>query len=228
MTQDELKKTVAEAALDYVEENAIIGVGAGSTIHCFIEALAQIKDRIRGVVPGSSATEKLLKQKGIPVFELNHVDELPVYIDSADACTHHRQLVKGGGGAQTREKILASASKEFICIIDESKMVDILGTFPVAVEVLPMARSFVAREIVQLGGNPNYRQNFTTDNGNIILDVHNLDIQEPRKMEQNLNNIPGVVGHGLFAERPADLVLIATQQGMKVLGASHSILNKLL
>lgn len=225
MTQDELKKSVATAALDYIEENTIIGVGAGSTIQFFIEALAQIKDKIQGAVASSVATEKLLKQKNIPIFELNQVDELPLYVDSADAFTHHRQLVKGGGGAQTREKILASASKVFICIVDENKMVDILGAFPVAVEVLPMARSFVAREIVKLGGHPEYRSNFTTDNGNIILDVHHWEILEPLKLEYNLNNIPGVVGHGLFAERSADMVLIAGQQGMKVLGASHFLLK---
>jgi ribose 5-phosphate isomerase A len=228
MTQDELKRDVAKAALDFVEENSIIGVGSGSTIHYFIEYLALIKDRIEATVASSIDTEKRLKAQGIPVVDFNSVSELALYIDGADACTPHRVLVKGGGAALTREKILATASKEFICIVDESKKVDILGEFPVPIEVIPMARSYVAREIVKLGGNPVYRQNVTTDNGNVILDVHNWLINEPLKLERTLNNIPGVVCAGIFADRTADVLLVSTQTGMKVLGASQALINKLL
>ncbi len=228
MTQDELKQNVAKVALEYVEENSIIGVGTGSTINHFIDFLGQIKSNIKGAVASSLATEKRLKEKGIPIIESNMVDDLPLYIDGADAYNLHRQLVKGGGGALTREKILASASKQFICIVDESKKVDVLGEFPIAVEVLPFARSFVAREIIKIGGNPIYRQDFKTDNGNIILDVHNLTLTDPLKIEHTLNNIPGVLCNGIFAERRADMVLVASEKGMKVLGANTLLLNKLI
>lgn len=228
MTQDELKKAVAAASLDYIEENTIIGVGTGSTSNYFIECLAQKMIPIRGAVASSLETEKRLKAHGIPVIDFNNADEIAVYIDSADSATPHRQLIKGGQGALTREKILAYASKQFICILDESKMVDVLGESPVPIEVIPMARSFVAREVVKLGGSPVYRQNFTTDNGNIIIDIHQLSIVEPVKLEKALNDIPGIVCNGLFAERPADLLLISTKSGMKVLGASHLLLNKFL
>lgn len=212
--QDALKKAVAKEALDYVPEKGIIGVGSGSTVHFFIEALATIKHKIEGAVASSLATEARLKAQGIPVFDLNTVNEVSVYIDGADTCNAHRQLIKGGGGALTREKILAAASKKFVCIIDESKFARVLGEFPVAIEVIPMARSFVAREIVKLDGNPVYRPQFITDNGNIILDVYNWVIAEPIKLERTLNNIPGVVGNGIFADYPANIVLMATKQGI--------------
>lgn len=217
MNQNELKKAAALASIDYIEDNSIIGVGTGTTIQYFIEALAKIKHRIEGAVPSSHATRLQLKAFGIPVLEFNMVAELPLYIDSADECTQHRQLIKGGGGALTQEKILATASKTFICIVDESKKVDILGTFPIPIEVIPMARSFVAREIVKLEGDPVYRDNFVTDNGNIILDVYNWAIMEPSKLERALNNIPGVVCNGIFAERSADKLLVSTQRGVKEL-----------
>lgn len=219
MNQDELKQTVAMAVLDYIEDNTVVGVGSGTTVKYFIEALSKIKNRIDGAVASSAQTAALLKAKGIPLLELNNVSEIPLYIDSADAFTPHRQLVKGGGGALTREKIIASASKTFVCIVDESKKVNVLGEFPVAVEVIPMARSFVAREIVKLEGDPVYRENFITDNGNIILDVYNWNIMEPIKLEHHLNNIPGIVCNGIFADRPADQLLIGTQTGMVVLGS---------
>lgn len=218
MNQNELKQAVAIAALDYIEEGMIVGVGTGSTVQFFITALAKMKDKIEGAVASSIATETQLKALGIPVLELNMVNELPIYIDGADACDPYRQLIKGGGGALTREKIVASASKRFVCIIDESKQMKVLADKPVPVEVIPMARSFVAREIVKLGGNPVYRQNFITDNGNIILDVHHWVIAEPIKLEQNLNNIPGIICNGIFADRRADLVLISHSQGITVLG----------
>lgn len=227
MTQDEMKQAVAKTSLDYIEENSIVGVGSGSTMNHFIDLLATIKHRIEGAVASSVATEQKLKSLKIPVIDFNNVPELTLYIDSADSYNAHLQLIKGGGGALTREKILASASKQFICIVDESKGVDVLGEFPVPIEVIPMARSFVAREIVKLGGNPVYRPHFVTDNGNVILDVHHWTLTEPHKLETTLNNIPGVVCNGIFAERRADLLLICTQTGMKVLGANHFLINKL-
>ncbi len=214
MNQDELKQRVAIAALDYIEDNAIVGVGTGSTVQYLIAALAKVKGKIKGTVASSIASEARLKALGIPVFDLNSVDEVSVYIDGADACNPYRQLIKGGGGALTREKILASASERFICIIDESKKMNVLADVPVPIEVIPMARSFVAREIVKLGGNPVYRQNFITDNGNIILDVHHWVIAEPIKLEKSLNNIPGAVCNGIFANRTADLVLIGNSEGV--------------
>jgi len=208
MDQDALKKQVAEAALRFVPEGEIIGVGTGSTANFFIDGLATLKDRIKGAVASSDATAERLKQHGIQVFSLNDVGNLPVYVDGADEVNSHREMIKGGGGALTREKIVAAAAREFICIVDASKQVKRLGTFPLPVEVIPMARSYVARKLVALGGQPEYREGFVTDNGNIILDVHNLDITNPIELETALNNIVGVVTNGLFAKRPADVVLV--------------------
>lgn len=215
MTSDEQRRSVASAALKYVEEDTIVGVGTGHTVNYFIEMLATIKHKIQGAVASSKATEERLKKIGIPIFDLNTVDALDVYIDSADVCNIHRQLVKGGGGALTREKILAAASKQFVCMVDAAKVVKVFGEFPVPIEVLPIARSLVAREIVKLEGDPVYRQGFVTDNGNIILDVHNWVIAEPIKMEQTLNNLTGVVCNGLFANKPADILLVGTDQGIE-------------
>ena len=208
MDQDALKKQVAEAALRFVPEGEIIGVGTGSTANFFIDGLATLKDRIEGAVASSEATAERLKQHGIEVFSLNDVGNLPVYVDGADEVNSHREMIKGGGGALTREKIVAAAAREFICIVDASKQVKRLGAFPLPVEVIPMARSYVARKLVALGGQPEYREGFVTDNGNIILDVHNLDITNPIELETTLNNIVGVVTNGLFAKRPADVVLV--------------------
>ncbi|MGR9013445.1 MAG: ribose-5-phosphate isomerase RpiA [Gammaproteobacteria bacterium] len=208
MTQDELKQKVAQAAMDYVKDVAIVGVGTGSTVKHFINYLADIKGDIEGAVSSSEMSTAQLKQVGIPVLDLNAVGTLDVYVDGADEVNPHKYLVKGGGGALTREKIIAAASKKFICIADESKCVDVLGKFPLPVEVIPMARSYVAREMVKLGGQPVWRENFITDNHNVILDVHNLDIIDPIKLEQIINNITGVVCVGIFAMRPADVVLI--------------------
>jgi len=217
MTQDEKKKQVAEAALAYVEDDTIVGVGTGSTVNFFIDCLASIKHRIDGAVSSSDATEELLKQHNIPVLNLNSANDIPVYIDGADEATKHLHLIKGGGGALTREKIVAAASKKFVCIIDESKMVDVLGTFPLPVEVIPMAQSYIAREITKMGGQPILREGFTTDNGNIILDVHKLSILKPVELEQELNKLAGVVTNGLFAQRPADVLLIGSDSGVQVL-----------
>ena len=217
MTQDEKKKQVAEAALAYVEDDSIVGVGTGSTVNFFIDCLASIKHRIDGAVSSSDATEALLKQHNIPVLNLNSANDIPVYIDGADEATKHLHLIKGGGGALTREKIVAAASKKFVCIIDETKMVDVLGAFPLPVEVIPMAQSYIAREITKLGGQPILREGFTTDNGNIILDVHNLSIIKPVELEQELNQLTGVVTNGLFAQRPADILLVASDNGVQIL-----------
>lgn len=217
MTQDEMKKMVAHAALEYVEAGAIIGVGTGSTANHFIDALAGIKHKIDGTVASSEATAARLKGHGIAVFELNEVNDIPVYVDGADESNKYLHLIKGGGGALTREKIIAAASDKFVCVADGSKMVDILGTFPLPVEVIPMARSYVAREIVKMGGQPVLREGFITDNGNQILDVKNLSIMEPVKLEEALNNIVGVVTNGLFAIRPADVLLLGTEEGVKVI-----------
>lgn len=208
MTQDELKKLVGEAALEYVVEDSIVGVGTGSTVNFFIDALATIKHKIKGAVSSSEASTERLKQHGIEVFELNEVNKIPVYIDGADESNHLLELIKGGGGALTREKIIAAVADQFICIADESKLVRRLGDFPLPVEVIPMARSYVARQIVKLGGDPVYRTGFVTDNGNVILDVHGLIINEPIKLERILNNVVGVVTNGLFAERAADVLLL--------------------
>ncbi|MFO7992758.1 MAG: ribose-5-phosphate isomerase RpiA [Marinobacter sp.] len=219
MNQDELKKAVAQAALDYIkphlDQDSIIGVGTGSTANCFIDLLATICDDFDGAVASSDATAERLKSHGIPVYDLNNVATLEFYVDGADETNERLELIKGGGGALTREKVVAAVAKTFICIADESKMVGILGNFPLPVEVLPMARSHVGREIVRLGGDPVYRDGFTTDNGNIILDIHNMDISRPIVVEEKLNNVVGIVTNGLFARRPADLLLLGTKDGVK-------------
>ena len=217
MMQDEMKKAAALAALEYVESGSIIGVGTGSTANHFIDALATIKGKIDGTVASSNATAERLKRHGIPVLDLNATGGLKLYVDGADEATHHLHLIKGGGGALTREKIVAAASEVFVCVADESKLVDVLGKFPLPVEVIPMARSYVAREIVKLGGEPVLRQGFTTDNGNLILDVHNLNLINPVELEEKLNQIVGVVTNGLFARRPADVLILGTASGIKTL-----------
>ena len=214
-TQDELKQQVAKAAVEYVE-SGIIGVGTGSTANFFIDELARVKHKIDGAVASSEATANRLKDHGIQVFDLNSVDGMEIYVDGADEITEHMHMLKGGGGALTREKIVAANAKYFICICDESKYVDVLGKFPLPVEVLPMARSYVARELAKLGGNPVLRD-FTTDNGNVILDVHNLVISDPIAMEAKINQIVGVVTNGLFAARPANTLLLATSEGVKTI-----------
>lgn len=218
MTQDELKQAVARAAIEYVP-SGIIGVGTGSTANFFIDELARIKGRIDGAVASSEATAQRLKGHGIPVLELNSVGELEVYVDGADEITEHMHMIKGGGGALTREKIVAACSRKFVCIADGSKLVGMLGKFPLPVEVIPMAQSYVARELVKLGGQPVLRQGFTTDNGNIILDVHGLKIMNPVELEGQINQITGVVTNGLFARRPADVLLLGTSEGVKTLKA---------
>ncbi len=214
MDQDEKKKAVARAAMDHVVEDAYVGVGTGSTANFFIEMLAEIKSRIEGAVASSDETEKRLKEHGIPVVPLNSVNELPVYVDGADECTKFLHLIKGGGGALTREKIIAAVADKFVCIVDDTKIVKTLGAFPLPVEVIPMARSYVAREVIKMGGKPEMREGFITDNGNVILDIHNLVILNPVEIEERLNAIVGVVTCGLFAKRPADIVLIATDDGI--------------
>ncbi|KGP62996.1 ribose 5-phosphate isomerase [Legionella norrlandica] len=210
----ELKTKAARAAIAYIEDDMVIGVGTGSTVNCFIKELAAIKHRIDACVASSKATEALLRKAGIPVIDLNSVKELPIYIDGADEVNAHGEMIKGGGGALTREKIVANVAAQFICIVDESKVVKHLGEFPIAVEVIPMARSFVARQIVKLGGDPEYREGFITDNGNIILDVFNLDLSTPMALEDGINIIPGVVENGVFAKRLADRVLVASETGV--------------
>ncbi|GBL05650.1 ribose-5-phosphate isomerase RpiA [Glaciecola sp. KUL10] len=214
MNQDQKKQTAAQAAIEYVQPDTIVGVGTGSTVNHFIDALASKKNVIEGAVSSSDASTQRLKALGIEVFDLNSVDKLDIYVDGADEITKHKHMIKGGGAALTREKIVAAVAKTFICIIDDTKNVDVLGDFPLPVEVIPMARSYVAREIVKLGGDPVYRQGVVTDNGNVILDVHNLSIVDPRALEQQLNGIVGVVTNGLFAERGADIVLTGTEQGV--------------
>ena len=217
MTPDDKKKAVALAALEYVESGWVIGVGTGSTANHFIDGLARIKGKLDGAVASSNATAERLKKAGIPVFDLNATGDLPLYVDGADEATKHLHLIKGGGGALTREKIVAAASQKFVCIADDSKLVGVLGKFPLPVEVIPMARSYVARQIVQLGGQPVLRENFKTDNGNIILDVHNLSIMNPVVLEEKLDHLAGVFTNGLFARRPADVLLLASDQGVKTL-----------
>ena len=213
-TQDAMKKQAAEAALAYVEEG-IIGVGTGSTVNHFIDALAGIKGRIEGAVSSSVASTERLKAHGIPVYDLNAVGELSLYVDGADESNAQLQLIKGGGGALTREKIVAAASRQFVCIADESKLVKVLGAFPLPVEVIPMARSYVARELLKLGGDPVYRTGVVTDNGNVILDVHNMQITDPRGLEEKINAIVGVVCSGLFAQRPADVLFLGGSNGFE-------------
>jgi len=217
MTQDEMKIAAAEAAMKYVEPGMIVGVGTGSTANHFIDALARMKHDIEGTVASSIATEERLKSHGIRVMELNNAGQLSIYIDGADESDHHLNLIKGGGGALTREKIVAGASDKFICIADDTKLVDVMGKFPLPVEVIPMAQSFVAREIVKMGGIPILREGFTTDNGNIIIDVKGLEILEPVKMEDEFNKIAGVVTVGLFARRSADVLILGTANGAKVI-----------
>ena len=215
--QKNLKLQAAEAAIEYTHNVDIIGVGTGSTVNYFIDLLEPIKHQFEGAVSSSEASSKKLHALGIPVLDLNTVGSLDIYVDGADETNKHLQLIKGGGGALTREKIIAAASKQFICIADESKLVSCLGAFPLPIEVIPMARSYVAREIIKLGGHPVWRENFITDNGNIILDIHRLDIFEPVKLENTLNNLTGVVTTGLFAERSADILLLAREEGIKTL-----------
>ena len=217
MTQDELKLAVAKAAIAYIPEDCIVGVGTGSTANFFIDELGKIKHKIRGAVASSEASAKRLKGHGIDVLSLNEAGELPVYVDGADEITRHLHMIKGGGGALTREKIVAAASKQFICLCDASKLVDVLGKFPLPVEVIPMARSYVARELVKLDGHPALREGFTTDNGNLILDVHGLQILNPVELETALNQLAGVVTNGLFARRGADVLLLGTSTGVQTI-----------
>jgi ribose 5-phosphate isomerase A len=219
MTQDELKRAVALAAIEHVPAGCIVGVGTGSTANFFIDELGKIKHKLEGAVASSEASAQRLKGHGIQVFDLNSVDEMPVYVDGADEITAHMHMVKGGGGALTREKIVAACSRKFVCIADGSKLVGMLGKFPLPVEVIPMARGYVARQLAKLGGQPVLRQGFTTDNGNIILDVHNLQIMNPVQLESEINQITGVVTNGLFARRPADVLLLGTAEGVKTLTA---------
>jgi len=218
MDQDALKKQAAEAALGYVD-GGVVGVGTGSTVNHFIDYLATIKGRIEGAVSSSEVSTERMRWHGIPVFDLNAVGELALYVDGADESNEQLHLIKGGGGALTREKIVAAASKRFVCIADESKLVSVLGAFPLPVEVIPMARSYVARELVKLGGTPVWREGFVTDNGNLILDVQGLRIMEPAKLEQQINNLAGVVTVGIFALRPADVMILGSAQGPRTLTA---------
>lgn len=223
MNQEQMKQAVGQAAVELIrpqlDSDSIVGVGTGSTANCFIDALAQIKTEFDGAVASSEATAARLKSHGIPVYDLNTVSNLEVYVDGADESNHHLHLIKGGGAALTREKIVAAVAKTFVCIADQSKLVDVLGAFPLPVEVIPMARSHVARELVKLGGDPVYREGCVTDNGNIILDVHNLSIVDPVQLERDINAIVGVVTNGLFAARPADVLLLGTPDGVKTLKA---------
>ncbi|MFO6491757.1 ribose-5-phosphate isomerase RpiA [Hafnia alvei] len=219
MTQDELKKAVGWEALKYVKPGTIVGVGTGSTAAHFIDALGTMKGQIEGAISSSDASTEKLKSLGITVFDLNEVDSLDIYVDGADEINGHMQMIKGGGAALTREKIVAAVAKKFICIVDSSKQVDILGNFPLPVEVIPMARSYVARELVKLGGQPEYRQGVLTDNGNVILDVHNLKIMDAIALEKQINGIAGVVTVGLFANRGADVALVGSADGVKTITA---------
>jgi ribose 5-phosphate isomerase A len=220
MTQDDLKRAVAQAAIAHVPMDCIVGVGTGSTANYFIDELAKIKHKIRGAVASSEASAKRLQGHGIEVLSLNDAGELLVYVDGADEINKHMHMVKGGGGALTREKIVAAASQKFICVCDASKLVDVLGKFPLPIEVIPMARSYIAREVVKLGGHPKLRENFITDNGNIILDVHGLQILNPVELETALNHLSGVVTNGLFARRGADVLLLGTPEGVMTMTAA--------
>ena len=215
MTQDELKKRAAEAALQHVVEDAVVGVGSGSTVFMFIDLLASMRNRIEGAVAASEASAERLKKHGIRVLDLNSVSELPVYVDGADEITEHLHMIKGGGGALTREKIIAAVAKRFVCICDSSKLVPVLGRFPLPIEVIPMARSYVGREMLKRKAHPVLRENFRTDNGNLILDCHGLTILDPPALESELNGIAGVVASGIFARRGADVLLLATPEGVK-------------
>ncbi len=220
MNQDELKSAVAKAAVDYIQpkldNDSIIGVGTGSTANFFIDHLAAIKHMFDGAVASSEATAERLKSHGIPVYELGTVDQMEFYVDGADETNERLELIKGGGGALTREKIVAAVAKQFLCIVDASKQVDVLGEFPLPIEVIPMARSLVGRELVKLGGDPVYREGFVTDNGNQILDIHHLEITNPKELEAQINNITGVVTNGLFALRPADILFVGSESGVKM------------
>jgi ribose 5-phosphate isomerase A len=216
MTQDELKRSVAGAALKYAQEG-IVGVGSGSTVNFFIDALASVKGRIDGAVAASEASAERLKQHGIRVFDLNSVDKLDVYVDGADEITEHLHMIKGGGGALTREKIVAAVAKQFVCICDASKLVPVLGRFPLPVEVIPMARSYVGREMLKRGAQPALREGFKTDNGHLVLDCRGLTIVDPPALEVDLNNVAGVVTNGIFARRPADVLLLAESTGVRTL-----------
>lgn len=216
MANEKLKQQAAEAALQFVENDMVVGVGTGSTVNYFIEALAKIKGKIDGAVASSLETKKRLQALGIPVLDLNAVGNVPLYVDGADEINSHKQMIKGGGGALTGEKIIASSAEKFICIVDESKQVELLGSFPVALEVIPMARGLIGRRIVKMGADPEYRQGFISDYGNIIIDVHNLKILEPLKMEEQLTNLVGVVTCGIFAKRTADIMIVAGEAGIKV------------
>lgn len=217
MTQDEMKLAVAKAAIQYIPDDSIVGVGTGSTANFFIDELAKIKGRIEGTVASSEASAARLKAHGIRVFDLNSIDKMPVYVDGADEVNHYLQMVKGGGGALTREKIVAAVAEKFICIADKSKLVTVLGHFPLPIEVIPMARSHVAREILKIGGQPMLREGFTTDNGNIILDVFGMQIAQAAELEKQLNQITGVVTNGLFAVRRADVLLLGTPNGVETM-----------
>jgi ribose 5-phosphate isomerase A len=222
MTQDELKQLVAREALKHVVEDAVVGVGSGSTVNFFIDALAGIKGRIEGAVAASESSAERLKRHGIRVLDLNSVDALPVYVDGADEVNEHLYMIKGGGGALTREKIVAAVAKRFVCICDASKLVPVLGKFPLPVEVIPMARSYVGRALLRLGGQPELRQNFRTDNGNLIIDCYGLSIVDPPRLEAELNNIAGVVTNGIFARRGADLLLLGGPQGVRSLTVTQA------
>jgi len=215
MSADTKKRHAAEAAVDYLRDGMIVGVGTGSTVNHFIKALASWRNRIAGAVSSSEASTRLLRESGIEVLDLNAAGSLEIYVDGADESTRHLQLIKGGGGALTREKIVAEASRQFVCIVDDSKLVDVLGRFPLPVEVIPMARSLVARRLVGMGGQPVWREGVITDNGNLILDVHNLEILDPAALETEINQIPGVVTVGLFARRPADVLIVASDAGVE-------------
>ena len=214
MRQDQQKQVAAEAALDFIETGEIIGVGTGSTTNFFIDALVKVKSKVDGVVASSEASSERLRAIGLPVLDLNRTGDLSLYVDGADEATRHLQLIKGGGGALTREKIVASASRRFVCIIDQSKLSDHLGSFPLPVEVIPMAQSLVARKLISMGGQPELRTGFTSDNGNVILDVRGLDLTDPLRMEAEINLLAGVVDNGLFAVRRADVLLVGTNDGV--------------
>ncbi|TCJ95812.1 ribose-5-phosphate isomerase [Volucribacter psittacicida] len=218
MDQLAMKKQAAQAALNYVQEDSIIGVGSGSTVNCFIELLGSIKEKVKGAVAASKHSEQLLREQGIEVLNANDVSNLDIYVDGADEITPHKAMIKGGGAALTREKIVASLAKKFICIVDQSKQVDVLGsTFPLPIEVIPMARSQVARKLVELGGSPEYREGVVTDNGNVILDIYNFKILNPVETEKTLNNIAGVVTNGIFALNPANIVIVGSPEGVKII-----------
>ena len=218
MDIDQKKLIAAKASLDYIENDIVLGVGTGSTVNHLIDELPSVRDKIQAVVSSSIASTALLEERGFEISMLNAVGDVDLYIDGADEATKHLQLIKGGGGALTREKIVAGASRRFVCIIDDSKQVGMLGSFPLPIEVIPMAQSYIARQLVKMGGQPIWRENFVTDNGNHILDVHNLSITNPVEMETRINQIPGVVTVGLFAHRPADVLIVADDDGVRTLG----------